>query len=130
MSRRDYLQAVIDHYTRAPDTPNRPRRSDWAVASTLHHRRIPLETVLHAIRLASLRRNERRLGRDPLEPIHSLAYFRQVLDSLLIEALDPAYIDYVARRFDDLIRPANATSPDPDQKPRPASQNPALPDRR
>ncbi len=103
MTRTEYLKAVIRVYLSTPGTPGRARRSDWAVASTFHQQAVPLETVEHAVRLATLRRRLRDLSQGGLEPIHSLAYFRQVIASLTPEALDPSYVDYVKRRFDGLL---------------------------
>lgn len=99
MKRPAYLSAVIDAYLSAPDTPAHASRSDWAIASNLFSRQIPLETVLYAIRLATLRR--RNSGN--LNPISSLAYFRQVATRLTIEELDPSYVAYVSLRFRQLI---------------------------
>jgi hypothetical protein len=104
MTRSEYLGAVIRVFLSAPDTPSRARRSDWAVASSFHQRRIPLETVEHAVRLATIRRMLRANDHDRLEPIHSLAYFRQVIDSLPADALEPAYVDYVKHAFHSVTR--------------------------
>ncbi len=73
-----------------------PRRRDWAVAGTLYRLGIPLQTVAHAIRLAALRRHLREPDLGSLEPIHSLAYYRTVIDQLDPLALDPGYIQHVA----------------------------------
>ena len=103
MTRPEYLKAVIRFYLSAPDTPCRARRSDWAVASTFYQQALPLETVEHAVRLATLRRNLRPPALGALEPIHSLAYFHHVITSLTPETSDSAYVDYVKRRFDELL---------------------------
>jgi hypothetical protein len=94
--RRLYLREVLRLYLQAPDTPDRAARADWAVAADLYQRKVPLETLAHAIRLASLR----RLGNlgTPL-PITSLAYFRSVLENLSPDELDPGYVDYVRYRY-------------------------------
>ncbi len=99
MIRTDYLSAVIDAYLSAPDTPARASRTDWAIASNLFSQQVPLETVLHAIRLATLR----RLDSGNLGPISSLAYFRHVATRLPKEELEPFYVAYVASRFQQLI---------------------------
>jgi hypothetical protein len=76
MNRRQlYLRAIVDLYLAQPDTPTKAKRSDWGIAATLYQRRLPLEVIAHAIRLVTVRRIERD-GDDPLEPIHSLAYYR------------------------------------------------------
>jgi len=117
MTRTEYLSAVIRVYLNAPGTPSRARRSDWAVASTFYQQAVPLETVEHAVRLATLRRRLRNHTQGALEPIHSLAYFRQVIVSLTPEALDPSYVDYVKSRFDELVGDdALPISSEPDPK--------------
>jgi hypothetical protein len=99
VTRTDYLAAVINAYLTAPGTPNRASRSDWAIASNLFCQQIPMETVLHAIRLATLR----RLDSGNPGPISSLAYFRQVATRLTKEELEPFYIAYVSSRFQQLV---------------------------
>ena len=94
--RRDYLAAALRLYLDSPGAPEKASRADWAVAATLHQRAIPLEALVHAIRLATLRRA--RPGESP-EPVRSLAYYRRVLDDLTPEELDPGYIDYVEHRY-------------------------------
>ncbi len=100
MKRTDYLAEVIRLYLLAPDTPAKARRRDWAIAGTLYRLGIPLQTVAHAIRLASLRRHLRDPELGPLEPIHSLAYYRTVIDQMDPLALDPGYIEHVAGNYD------------------------------
>lgn len=98
MNRRQYLSEVIRLYLDAPDTPDRPARNDWAIAGDLFRRGIPLELVAHAIRLATLRRLT-----NPCPPtVHSLAYYRAVLDRLEPAELDPGYITYVNARYRQL----------------------------
>ena len=94
MTRSQYLDEVIRLYLGAPDTPDRPARNDWAIASDLFRRAIPLEHIDHAIRVATLR----RLGDRSPTRVHSLAYYRTVLDRLEPGDLDPDYIDYVRGR--------------------------------
>lgn len=107
MNRSDYLSAVIDAYLSAPDTPDRASRSDWAIASNLFSQQIPLETVLHAIRLATLR----RLDSGNLGPISSLAYFRRVALRLTKDELEPFFLDYVSSRFQRLLVNRNPDHP-------------------
>ena len=99
MTRTEYLAAVIAAYLNTPGTPNRASRSDWAVASTLFNQHIPLENVVHAIRLATLR----RLDSANLDPISSLAYFRHVALRLTKDELDPTYLAYVNSKFQQHI---------------------------
>lgn len=113
--RAAYLAAAMRLYLALPGAPPRASRTDWAVAATLHHRGVSLHTLAHALRLTTLRRL--RPG-DPLEPVRSLAYYRRVLEQLTPDDLDPGYVDYVARRYRELL-----TSPT-----QPLGQS-ALPDR-
>lgn len=99
MIRNDYLAEVIRLYLLAPDTPRKASRRDWAIAGDLFQQRIPLQTIAHAIRFATLRRHLRDPELGPLEPIHSLAYYRRVVDLFAPMALDPGYVDYVAWKY-------------------------------
>jgi hypothetical protein len=99
VTRNDYLAEVVRLYLLAPDTPRKASRRDWAIASDLYQRSVPLQTVAHAIRFATLRRHLRDPDLGPLEPIHSLAYYRRVIDLLEPLALDPGYVDYVAANY-------------------------------
>jgi len=98
--RRTYLAAAIRLYLDLPGAPRRASRSDWAVATTLYKRGVSLETLAHVLRLATLRR---ACPICPLEPVHSLAYYRTVLDQLTPDALDPGYVHYVARKYQALF---------------------------
>ena len=120
MTRREYLATLLHHYVRVPDTPDGPRRRDRAVAADLYHRSVPLDHVLHAIRLASLRRHLT----GPYPPIQSLAYYRTVLLRLSAEELEPDYVAYIQQQHRD----HGLTGAD--AKPRLRSQDPALSDRR
>jgi hypothetical protein len=99
VNRTDYISALIDAFLSAPDTPSRASRSDWAIASNLFSQQIPLETALHAIRLATLRRRDS----GNLGPISSLAYFRLVATRLTKDELEPFYIAYISSRFQQLV---------------------------
>ena len=101
MKHADYLAEVIRLYLRAPDTPEKARRHDWEVAGTLYRRGVPLQTLAHAIRLATLRRHLRDPENGPLEPVYSLAYYRTVIDQMDPLALDPGYIEYTAWKYHD-----------------------------
>ena len=119
MTRRDYLEQVIRLYIEAPDTPDRPTKNDWEIAGDLFRRSIRLEHLAHAIRIATLRRS---LDGQPRESVHSLAYYRAVLNGLDHDALDPGYIDYVRYRY---LKSASC-----DRKPRLRNQHAALSHRR
>jgi hypothetical protein len=128
--RSAYLAAAIRLYLDLPGAPQRASRADWAVAATLFARAIPLDSLAHAMRLATLRRHLRPPD-FPLEPVHSLAYYRRVLDRLTPDAFDPRYVDYVAQSYRQLFRSQDSSShPSPDHDSLFHRQNPALSDRR
>ena len=103
IDRAGYLAAVIQLYLDLPGAPRRASRNDWAVAATLHARGVSLDTLAHAMRLATLRRTLRDPDDPPLEPVASLAYYRRVLDSLTPEALDPGYVAYIQHKYQELL---------------------------
>ena len=128
--RSAYLAAAIRLYLDLPGSPPRASRADFAVAATLYARAIPLDTLAHAMRLATLRRHLRPPD-FPLEPVHSLAYYRRVLDLLTPDALDPGYVDYVAGKYRQLFGATATSSRRPThQTALPDRQIPALSDRR
>jgi len=122
--RSAYLAAIIRLYLELPGAPRHASRSDWAVAATLWARAVPLDTLARVFKLATLRRL--RPG-EPLEPVHSLAYYRRVFDHLTPEALDPGYLDYVARSYQARFGSAQNGHK---QNAIPDRQKNALPDRR
>jgi len=104
VSRDEYLRNVIALYLETPDTPRRPRRADWAIASTFHQKGATLDQVAHAIRLATLRRHRREPGLEELEPICSLAYFRPLVEHLRRQPHDPGYVEYVQASYRILLK--------------------------
>ena len=94
MNRQQYLQEVIQDYLASPDTPSKARRRDWAIATTFFQMGIPIATISHAIRLATLRRHRRDPDLGRLEPIRSLAYFRPLIEHICQEPHDPGYVEY------------------------------------
>lgn len=97
MTRHQYLSEVIRLYLEAPGTPCKPKRRDWAIAGHLYQRGVSLSQLAHAIRIATLRRHLTGAQRQP--PIHSLAYYRAVLEGLTEDDLDADYVLYVQRRL-------------------------------
>ncbi len=116
MNRRDYLAAVIRLFLAQPGSPPRASRNDWAAAHDLYACGVDLADLAHAMRLANLR----RLAAASCSPVRCLAYYRRVLEQLGTDELDPAYVDYVARRYAALTPPGARSD----------RQNRALPDRR
>ena len=116
MTRSAYVAELLRLYLEAPDTPRRPSRHDRRLAAELHRQSVALEHLAHAIRLASLRRLHR-----PHPPIHSLAYYRAVLERLTDDELEDRYVYYVRDAYQRRCLPS---------QPRPDSQKAALSRRR
>lgn len=104
MSPRKYVQTVLDEYRSLPDTPDRPRKNDRVLAHKLHAQRAPLEIVIAALRLASLRRRQRPASAPPLDPIRSLFYFVPVIEELQRQNADPFYLAYVSRQYEAIFQ--------------------------
>ncbi len=100
MTREEYLRKIIDSYLDSPDTPRKARRLDWAIATTLYQQGVPHAMVIHAIRLATLRRHRRDAKLESLEPIRSLAYFRPLIEHIQIEPHEPGYVEYVRLSYE------------------------------
>lgn len=133
--RASYLAAAIRLYLDLPGAPRRASRADFSVAATLHARGVRLDTLAHALRLATLRRTLRCPHDPPLEPVGSLAYYRRVLDHLTPDALDPGYVDYVHHKYQQLLQslpdpPPPSLTNRPSQNALPDRHNPAVSDRR
>ncbi len=94
-----YLEHVLDLYRRLPGTSGRIRRADRRLAAALYSRQVPLATVETALLLTSARRSFRAPGASPLPPIATLHYFLPVLEELLANPLDAAYLDYLRGRL-------------------------------
>src|ERR1700689_4249426 len=90
-----YITCVLAIYTALPDTPDRPRPQDRALARDLLHRQVPLSLVGAAIQLGASRRQSTT---HPLPPIRSLHYFLPILEELQAANIDPQYLAYLKRR--------------------------------
>jgi hypothetical protein len=95
MTAQEYVAAVLACYVALPDTPDRSRKPDRALAHRLFADHLDLATVKEAFLLATARRYFRTTKDPPLEPIHSLAYFVPVIRELTRTPLPPGYIDHV-----------------------------------
>ena len=95
ISRRLYIQRVLDLYRLAPGTTGHLRRSDRQLAGTLHDRGLSLEVVHTALLLAVARRSFRSASAAALAPIASLHYFRPVIDEVITEPPEPGYLGYI-----------------------------------
>ena len=92
------------------------RRADRCLVARLHDRRVPLELVGLALRLATARRQARPRSEPPLPTIRSLHYFLLVLDELADPRLDPRYLDYLRYRLTPL-EPTRPQNPAPHRRP-------------
>ena len=90
---RLYIEAILATYNSLPGTPARTSRRDHQLARELCRRCVPLKTVRAALLLAAARRTLR--SGPPLPPVRNLHYFLPVLEELLEQPLDPAYVEYL-----------------------------------
>ena len=95
ISRRLYVQRVLDLYRLAPGTIGHARRSDRQLAGKFHDRGVPLEVVHVALILAVARRTFRSASALPLATIATLHYLQPVIDELLAEPPEPDYLTYI-----------------------------------
>jgi hypothetical protein len=99
LSRRLYVQRVLDLYRLTPGAAGHPRRSDRQLAGQLHDRGIALEIVCAALILAVARRTFRSADATPLAPIATLHYIRPVIDELIAQPPEPGYLDYIRHKL-------------------------------
>jgi hypothetical protein len=109
----DYSARVLAVYTTLAYTPDRPSRSDRALARELERRAVPLKLVQEAMLLATVRRHFRDPSLPPLDRIRSLHYFLPVIQQLQAEPLDPFYVDYLKRKLDAIPQPDPRTDGEP-----------------
>ena len=95
ISRRLYVQRVLDLYRLAPSTTGHLRRSDRQLAGQLHDRGVSLEIVHAALLLAVARRTFRSASAAPLAPIATLHYFQPLIDEVIAEPPEPGYVRYI-----------------------------------
>jgi hypothetical protein len=101
LDRTAYAKRLLDQYCGMPHTAaRRPSRSDRLLADQLFNRKISLEIIDIAFRLAIARRALRDPQAPPLPPIRSLAYFLPLIDEVQRLPPDPAYLDYLRARAD------------------------------
>ena len=85
------------------------RRADRCLAARLYDRRVPLDLLELALRLAATRRRQLRPPNAlPLTTIRSLHYFLPILDELSNPRIDPDYLGYLRYR----LTPLPSTRPD------------------
>lgn len=105
MSRAEYLKRLLDLYCGLPHTAaRRPSLNDRRLAAQLCDRSISLDIIETAFLLALTRRSYRHPQAPPLRPIRSLAYFLPLIDEILLQPLDPGYLDYLRARVDQNVQ--------------------------
>ena len=97
--RQEFVERLLTLYRRTPETSGHVHRADRCLAARLYDRRVPLERVELAMRLAAARRHLRPPGAPPLPTIRSLHYFLPLLDELSDPRIDPEYLDYLRYRL-------------------------------
>jgi hypothetical protein len=103
-----YTAAVVLLYVELPETPLSASVQDQRLARSLHDRGIPLQLVESAMLLASLRRLVRPADLPPLPPIRSLAYFRPVIEELLVHPMPDNYLEYLRLKLSRMARHTTA----------------------
>lgn len=93
MNQQAFIRAVRDLYITLPQTSKRFSRSDRHLASDLHQRQVPFDTVRSALLLAVVNRLYRE--GPPLPTIRSLHYFVPVIDEVLLKPLPSGYVQYL-----------------------------------
>jgi hypothetical protein len=99
---RPYVDRLLDLYRCTPGTTGNVRPADRNLAATLASRGIPLDTVRNALLLATARRTLRPHDATPLPPIRSLHYILPIIDELLANPPDPAYLHFLHWRLASL----------------------------
>ena len=97
--RENYIKQVLEFYRGTPGTPGRVRREDRLLVADLHERGIALSTLEAAFILAAARRCFRPPDARPLAPIRSMYYFIPVIEEILANPLDAAYIAYLKSKI-------------------------------
>jgi len=106
--RSSYIAAVLGAYRRTPGTLARVRPADRRLAAELFDAGVPLTVVKAAFSLAAARRAQRADGAPPLGTIRSLHYFKPVIDELIVNPPEPAYLAYLQKTL-SLGREPNPT---------------------
>jgi len=99
MTRAAYVAALLQTYRRLPGRTRTLHPGDRRLASELDRRHVPLAIARAALLLGAARRACRPSTAPPLPPIRSLAYFLPIIAELTASPPDPAYLDYLERRF-------------------------------
>jgi hypothetical protein len=96
---KNYIERVVELYRNTPGTLGRGRREDQRLAAELHRRGVSLSTLEKAFVLAAARRCFRAADAPPLSPIRSMYYFVPVIEEVLANPLDDAYVEYLKSKL-------------------------------
>jgi hypothetical protein len=99
MSPQQLTAVFLRLYTAMPETPDRPRPADRALAAKWAQQGLGYDLVKGALTLASARRLCRSPDLEPLQPIRSLHYFLHVIEEVRREPLDPVYLQHLEYRI-------------------------------
>ena len=99
MEQREYVRRLLEACRQTHGTCGAVRRADRVLATQLHERGVPLETVANAFVLAATRRLMRPVDAAPLGTIRSLAYFSPVIEEVLRLQVSPEYFRHLRNRL-------------------------------
>jgi hypothetical protein len=100
MTEQRYVQEVLSAYLSLPHTARRAGPADRRLARSLFSDNVPIDVVLSALLLGSLRRLvSRAANAAPLPTVRSLAYFLPIIEELRPAPLDPSYHAYLKQAF-------------------------------
>jgi hypothetical protein len=97
--RENYIRQALEFYRGAPGTTGRVRREDRLLAADLHDRGVSLSALETAFVLATARRCFRPSDARPLAPVRSMYYFIPVIEEILANPPDAAYIAYLKSKI-------------------------------
>jgi hypothetical protein len=113
LDREEYSRSVIRMYVSLPETPQRAARNDWIFANKLFDQNVEIQTIKHALLLATFRRLARSPEMPQLSPIRSLHYFLPVIEELLKQPLPAGYPEYLERKVAILAGVTTCIASDP-----------------
>lgn len=102
-SRHEYVRRLVDAYRTTPGTPGHVRRADRLLAEQLYDQGVPLTAVENALVLATARRLLRPEAAPPLTTVHSLHYFRAVIDEVMLQSVSEDYYQYLQGKIAKFI---------------------------
>lgn len=115
MTDDDYVAATLALFRALPGTTARSGPADRRLALRLHARDVPLDLIRAALVLGAARRLFS--AAPPQTPVRSLAYFLPVVDEVLAQPPDPAYVTHLDRRLRSRYpTPGSASSSSPESR--------------